>query len=114
MRNSYDNPIQIDQSFKADARKVLAVRVAMERGVQIGARVGDHIDPADLKFGARLVSIPRILAAQIIANDRRGKSLISDEPVLDRVAQVDVLATLFRHTPAASARPNASSTASSA
>jgi hypothetical protein len=47
----------------------------MERAVDVGARIRDHRDFADLELGARGVELARLRAAEMIADQRRGNSL---------------------------------------
>jgi hypothetical protein len=48
------------------------------------------IDLADLKFGAGRVVAARLLATEVVANNRRWQSPIGHQTIVDRVAQVHV------------------------
>src|SRR5687767_11572180 len=69
----------------------------MEWAVDIRASVRDHLDLANLKLRSFRVTGARSLAAEIIANDRRGEPFVGNHPVLDGVAQIDEAAGRFRH-----------------
>src|ERR1051325_3848712 len=74
----------------------------MEGTIEIGPRVRDHLDLADLEFGPGGVTRPGRFAAEIIANNRRRQAFVSYHPVLDRVAEVDEVA--IRHSNKMTAR----------
>ena len=84
-----DDAIKIGKRFEFQLGKVFATGIAMEGRIQIGASVRDHFDLADLEFGPGRITCARRFAAEVIANDRRGKTFVSYHPVLDGVAQVD-------------------------
>ena len=48
-----DQPFKVGQRFQRQLGQILAIGVAMERAVDIGAGVGDHVDPADLERSSR-------------------------------------------------------------
>src|SRR5262249_40850784 len=48
-------------------------------------------DLADLELGAGGVERTRGLAAEVIADDRRGQPFVGDHPILDGMADVDQL-----------------------
>ncbi len=62
IRPADDDPGQVRQRFEPQAGEILAVGVAVERAVEIGAGVGDHVDPADLEARAVVVVRRRCLA----------------------------------------------------
>ena len=61
----------------------------MERAVDIGAGVGDHVDPADLEGRAVIVIGRRRLARPKVADMRPGQALVGGHALLDHVAEVD-------------------------
>ncbi len=84
-----DDAIEIGQRFQRKLGEVLSMRVAMKRTIDVRSRVRDHLDLADLEFRPFGVTRAGCLAAEIIADDRRGESFVGDHAVLDGVAQVD-------------------------
>ena len=63
----------------------------MKRTVEISASIGDYLDLANLELRARSVMLFRLFAAKEITDDRRGQTFVSNEAVLDGVAQIDEL-----------------------
>ncbi len=92
-----DQAGQGGDAVQSDLAEVLAVGIAMEGRVQIGAGIADHLDPADLEFGPGVVIGPRGLAAQMVANQRRRQALVGDHAGLDGVAEVDQAASWRGH-----------------
>jgi len=70
---------------------VVAVSEPVERHVEVGARVRADLDHADVKRHARSVRLLGRLARQVRGHPRFGQARIGDEPLADRMAQVDVL-----------------------
>ena len=66
-----------------------AVGEAVGRRIDVGAGVGDHLDPADLELGALRVALARRLAAEVVGDDRRRQTRIGHQAVFHRVAEVD-------------------------
>ena len=85
----HDERVEVYEPFERQPRKVGAVGVAMERTVEVRARVGDHFDPADLELRPRRVVGARPLAAHELADHRRRDAAVGLESVLDGVGQVD-------------------------
>ena len=56
--------------MKRERGEVLAVGIAMERAVQIRARVRDHLDLADVELRPRGVVRPRRFTREVVGNDR--------------------------------------------
>ena len=52
IRCANDDAIEIGERFKFQLREIVTVGITMERAVEIGACVRDHLDLADLEFGA--------------------------------------------------------------
>ena len=52
-RLANDQPGKAGELLQREPGKVRAVGVAVERRVEIGAGVGDHVDPADLEASSR-------------------------------------------------------------
>ena len=61
----------------------------MKRTVEISSGVGDHLDPADMEFGARRVKLTRPFARQVIADHWRRQSFVGDHAIVDRVADIN-------------------------
>ena len=61
----------------------------MKRAVEIGARVGDHLDLADVELGASGIVCPGGLPREKIADHGRGETFVRDHPMLDLVAEID-------------------------
>src|SRR5689334_2609987 len=61
----------------------------MKGRVEIRAGVRDHVDPADVKLSAGRVTRVRIFPPQMIADHRRGQTLVSNHSVFDAVTNVD-------------------------
>src|SRR5215813_12413500 len=61
----------------------------MKRTVEIGPGISDHLNPADMEFSARSVMLPGLFATHKVANNRRRQTLVSDEAVLDSMAEID-------------------------
>jgi hypothetical protein len=87
--DAHDVALQVGDRFERQLGEVLAVLVAMEGTVDVGAGVGDHLDLADLKLGSMRVLRARCLATQPVTDDRCGKALVRDHAVFDDVAHVD-------------------------
>jgi hypothetical protein len=64
----------------------VAVGEAVERGVEVGAGVGHHVDPADLELVAGRVARPGACPGQVVADDRAGQPGVGDGPVGEDVA----------------------------
>src|SRR5258708_2025386 len=61
---------QVRQALQGEFRQVLAVGVTVERRVEVGAGVGDHLDLADLELGARSVVRAGLHPAEEVADER--------------------------------------------
>src|ERR1700682_1529749 len=61
----------------------------MERTIEVRARVGNHLDLANLELRARSVMPLRFFAAEKVTDDRRRQTFVSDQAMLDRVAEID-------------------------
>ena len=61
----------------------------MKGTVKISARIGYHLNLADMKLRARRVKRTRLFAAEVIGDHRRRQTLVSDHTVMDGVANVD-------------------------
>src|SRR6185436_17940321 len=61
----------------------------MERTVDVSARVGDHLDLADLKFRPWGILGARGFPAKPVADYRRRESLVRHHSVFDGMANVD-------------------------
>src|SRR5947209_8187779 len=70
----------------------------MKRAIQIGSGIRDHVNPANVKGSARGIKLTRIFTAEKVAYQRGRKPFISNQPIVNRVAQIDVLRQLRRKT----------------
>src|SRR4051794_11663251 len=61
----------------------------MERAVDVGAGVRDHVDAADLERGSVVVVAGRTLALPEIADVRPGQPFVGRHAMLDHMAEVD-------------------------
>jgi hypothetical protein len=61
----------------------------MEGRIEIGAGIGDHVDPADLEGRAVVVEIGAPLTRPIVADMGPGQALVGDHPRFYSVAEVD-------------------------
>ena len=86
-----EDAIEVGKGGQIDLRQVLAIRVAVEGTIDVGAGVGDHLDLADLELGAGSIALAQLLAAEVVADDGRGQALVGDQAIVDRVAEVDQL-----------------------
>ena len=77
-----DDPGQSRRAIEREAGKVLAIGIAVERAVEIGAGVGDHVDPADLEGRAVVVIGGRSLALPEVADVRPGQALVGRHAML--------------------------------
>src|SRR5205807_2270293 len=57
-RPAHRDGVEVGQLFEGQLRQVLAVGVAVEGRVEVGAGVGDHLDLADVELGPRRVQLP--------------------------------------------------------
>ena len=80
--------LQIGQRLERQLRQVLAVGVAVERRVDVGAGVGHHLDLADLELDPGGVARARGLPAQEVADDRPREAGVGRHAVLDGVAEI--------------------------
>ena len=75
--------------FELESGEVFAPGVAVERRIEIGARVRDHFDSTYVERRARGVPGLGIAVAAVSADDRRRQSRVRPEPVENVVAEVD-------------------------
>src|SRR3954471_4033957 len=61
----------------------------MERRIQIGASVGDHVDADDLEGRAVIVIGGGAFAAPEVADLRTGRAFVRRHAMLDHMAEVD-------------------------
>ena len=80
---------QADESVEVEPCEVRALRVAVERAVEVGAGVADHRDDVDRELGARRVLRPGVLAGEVRRDRRRGEPGVGHQARADRVAEVD-------------------------
>src|SRR5262245_16388079 len=85
----YHQTFDIGQAFKRQSAEINPFLEPMERRVNVGSSVGDHLDPPDLKRRALGVSAAGRVAAQVIGDDRSGKPGIGDHSRFDFVAYID-------------------------
>src|SRR5690606_30618377 len=83
-----DDGFEVGELVEGELGEIVAVGVAMEWAVEVGAGVGDHLDLRDLELGAFRVDFARFLAAQIIADERGGQPFVGDHAVLDGMAEI--------------------------
>lgn len=98
VRRADDQSFEADQPFQPDPGEIVAVRVAMEGHVQVGAGVGHHVDPADLEGRAVIVEGGGGLARPIVADRGRRQAFVGDHAAFDQVAEVDDLRIRHRAT----------------
>ena len=84
----YDG-LEVREGVDANLGQILALLVTVERAVDVRARVCNHFYPADLELRAGCIQLPLLLPAQVVADNRSGQALIGDQPIFDRMAQVD-------------------------
>jgi hypothetical protein len=58
---------QVGHRLERQLREVEASREAMERRIEMGARVRRQLDAPDVELGARRIACPRRLARQLVA-----------------------------------------------
>src|SRR5688500_19227454 len=61
----------------------------MKRTVDVGARIRDHLDFANLELGTGRILCSRCLTTEPVTDDRGRESLIRDHTVLDSVTDID-------------------------
>src|SRR5688572_9073333 len=61
----------------------------MKRTVDVGPRIRDHLDFANLKLGPGRILGSRCLTTEPVTDDRSRESLIRDHTVLDSVTDID-------------------------
>ena len=66
-----DQPFHVGQPIQGKLAQILAVGIAVKGRIEVGAGVGDHVDPADVELRARRIDGARLRAAQVIADERR-------------------------------------------
>ena len=74
---------------KRQVGEVGALGIAMERRIEIGAGIRDHVDPADLEGRSVVVIGGRAFALPEIADVRAGQALVGRHALLDHMAEVD-------------------------
>ena len=113
-----DERREVRELLQRQFGEVLAVGEAVERRVEVGAGVGDHLDLADVELGAGGVDLPRRFARQEVAHERGGQPLVGHHPAFDDVAHVDQSSARLRRcihiNRAAAETPKAGFTDSSA
>ena len=72
LRNAGDDALQVCHRCERQVGEILPVRVSVERAVDVGSGVPDHLDPVDLKLGSRGVPFPRRLTT---SDSRRSAAL---------------------------------------
>ena len=88
---SHDNAVEICNRIQIEPGEILATRIAVKRTVEIRARVGDHLDLADVKLRSRRVASFGIFTTEIVADHRRGQTFVRDHSVLDGVRHINQL-----------------------
>lgn len=73
----------------SSAEMSFPISVAMERTIDVRARVRDHLELSDVELSSCRIMGTRRFAAEIIANDWRGQAFISQHAALNRVTQID-------------------------
>jgi len=61
----------------------------VERRVEVGAGVRNHLDLADVELGARSVMRPGLLPAEEIADEGCRQILVGNHAVFDDMANID-------------------------
>src|SRR5438034_1230385 len=84
-----DNSVKVRHRLKRIAGDVLPLCVAVEGSVDVGPRVREQIDHPELEGRAGRIAGVGGLAAEPVADLRRGEAGIGDHPVLDLVTQID-------------------------
>ena len=84
-----DDARQVGEGSQVQLGEVVAFGEAVEGGVQVGARVGHHVDLADVKGSALGVVAARLIAAPVVGDGGGGQAAVGDHAVFDGVAEVD-------------------------
>ena len=87
--NAKEHGIEISQGSQIYFRKIFAVREAVEWRIDIGARIGNHFDFADLEGGSFGIVLFRSFAAEKIADEWSRKALICNHAFFKCVTQID-------------------------
>jgi hypothetical protein len=83
-----EDAVKIDDALQRHGGEVVTVRIAVERCVEVGARIRDHTDTSDMELGAHRVVGPRFLPAQLIGDLGFGEARIHGHPSLDAVTEI--------------------------
>src|SRR5215510_7705285 len=87
--NVYHQPLDISQTFEWQRAEINSVFETMERRVNVGTGVADQFNATDLKRRSLGVPAARRLAAQVIGDDRGGKTGICDHSRFDLMAYIN-------------------------
>ena len=85
----HHHPVKVGDQVEGEPCQVEAVRETMERDIEIGAGVGDHVDPPDAERGPLLVAADRVGAGEVLGDDRARQAGIGDHSVFDWMGEVD-------------------------
>src|SRR5882724_3026525 len=66
--HTYQNPLKIGELCQPQLGQVMPIRITMKWTIEIGARVGSHLDLADLEGRIFSVDRTRVLAAEKVAD----------------------------------------------
>src|SRR5690606_41714429 len=74
----FRSPFRVGDLLQRELRQVFLSFVAVERGVDVGARVAYHLDLADVEGGSLRIAVLRGLPAQVVGDHRRSEEHTSE------------------------------------
>lgn len=83
-----DDPLELGQGGQRQAGEVRSLGEPVEWAIEIGARIGHHRDPADLKLGPLGVQGAGSLPRKVVAELRPGEPRVGLHPRLDGMTEV--------------------------
>src|SRR5260370_23189 len=87
--HAYQEAVQPGQGIQRKISQVLARGKTMEWAVEVGARVGHHVNAPDVKLRSLRINGPRGFAAEEVTDQRSWQTFVSNHAVFDRMAEVD-------------------------
>src|SRR6185369_5739195 len=90
-RLANDDTWNVGDRLEHEFGEIRAVRISVERTVEICAGVGDHVDPPDLEGRTVVIICGGTLALPEVADMRPRQAFVGDHAVFDHMAEVDDL-----------------------
>jgi hypothetical protein len=90
-RQVHEHTAQVRDAGQRQLADVRSILEAVERRVDVGAGVRDHLDPSDVKLGLAAVTLARRRTGEMVRDYGAGQAGVREHAVLDRMAEVHQL-----------------------